>query len=193
MQGLDNLSKSELLDLLHAFEQRVAELESGATLARGAQPGIDFIYQEALLVLGTSGIPAFIYDTGMDAQGRDFAIIGANQSMAVFTGYPIDELMGMSVLSLLVHADRLGVRRLLSSERPGGFMSSGWRHRTRSGEIREVEASGYDLEYRGRRARLVIAQDVTRRKHEQLTQQRLASIVENSHDAIIAPASMTQC
>ena len=174
MQGLNNLTNSELLDLVRLLEQRVAELENGTDQSRGAQLGVDFIYGQALLVLGNSGVAAFIYDIGIDALGRDFVIIGANQSMAAFTGYSREELIGMSVMSLLAHQDRAGVRHLLGADRSGGFTSSGWRHRTRTGEIREVEASGYDLEYRGRRARLVIVQDVTRRKRELLTQQRLA-------------------
>ncbi len=186
MQGLDNLTKIELLDLVRVLEERIAQLDSGTEQSHGAQLGVDFIYGQALLVLGNSGIAAFIYDIGVDAQGREFSIIGVNQSMMALTGYSREELLGMSVINLLMHQDRQGVRRLLGNERRGGFTSSGWRHRTRTGEIREVEASGYDLQYRGRRARLVIVQDMTRRRREQLTQQRLASIVENSHDAIIA-------
>jgi diguanylate cyclase (GGDEF)-like protein/PAS domain S-box-containing protein len=186
MQGLNHLSKIELLDLVRALERRLAQLETGAEQARGAQLGADFIYAHALLVLGNSGIPAFIYDRGSDAQGREFCLVDVNPSMVTLSGYTREELVSMSVTSLLAQHDREGLRRLLGNQRTGGFTSSGWRHRTRSGEIREVEVSGYDLEYRGRRSRLVIVQDVTRRKREQLTQQRLASIVQNSHDAIIA-------
>src|SRR5690242_112404 len=101
MQGLNNLTKGELLDLVRAFEERIAELEGAGGHTRGAQLGVDFIYGQALLVLGNSGIAAFIYDTGIDPHGREFAIVGANQSMAAFTGYLREELVGMSVTSLL--------------------------------------------------------------------------------------------
>src|SRR6476469_7139264 len=76
MQGLNNLTKRELLDLMQVFEQRIADLEAGAEPTRGAQLGIDFIYAQALLVLGNSGIAALIYDTGIDAQGRELTIVG---------------------------------------------------------------------------------------------------------------------
>lgn len=186
MQDLDSLSKDELLDLVLTFERRIAELENGARQARGAQLVLDFVYEQSLLVLGNSGIPAFIYDRGITDGARSFPIIAANPGMANLTGYSQAELAGASVLKLLAYDDREALRRLLGSNRRGGFLSRGWRHRNRSGEVREADASGYDLDFRGRRARLVILQDVTRRKGEQLMQQRLASIVENSQDAIVA-------
>src|ERR1044071_1241349 len=98
MQGLNNLTKRELLDLMQVFEQRIADLEAGDEPTRGAQLGIDFIYAQALLVLGNSGIAALIYDSGIDAQGRELTIVGANQSMAAFTGYAREELIGMSIM-----------------------------------------------------------------------------------------------
>ena len=67
MQGLDNLTKIELLDLVRVLEERIAQLDSGTEQSRGAQLGVDFIYRQALLVLGNSGIAAFIYDIGIDA------------------------------------------------------------------------------------------------------------------------------
>jgi len=71
---------------VRTLEQRIAELESGAEHARGAQLGVDFIYGQALLVLGNSGVAAFIYDIGTDLHGREFSIIGVNHSMLMLTG-----------------------------------------------------------------------------------------------------------
>ncbi len=199
MHSLDNLTKNELLELVRTLEHRLEQ--SGADLVPATQPRpleLDFVCAQTLQALDQSAIPAFIYaigadsarriaDAGTDKPGGEFKLLAANRSMGAVTGYAPEELVGRGLMSLLDHDEREGVRRLLNRPRRRGFSSfGGWRHRTRSGEIREVEASGYDLEFRGRRARFVIVQDVTRRQREALMQQRLASIVENSHDAIVS-------
>jgi diguanylate cyclase (GGDEF)-like protein/PAS domain S-box-containing protein len=197
MQGLEHLTRNELLELILTLQQRIEEHATDSSALPRVALQLDFVCEQALQVLDNSGVPALIYDTGMrpsapdrfeaEAGDGEFKLLASNGCMASFTGYPRDELAGLGLMSLLAHEDRDGVRRLLNLPRQGGFSSSGgWRHRTRSGEIREVEASGYDLTFRGRHARFVIIQDVTRRKREALVQQRLASIVENSHDAIVS-------
>jgi diguanylate cyclase (GGDEF)-like protein/PAS domain S-box-containing protein len=195
MQGLNNLTKAELLELVRTLEHRLEEHSGHALpLSRPGPLELDFVCGQALQVLDNSGIPAFIYDTHVAADSRaggtaagDFTVLAANHCMAALTGYSTEELLQQGLMRLLAHDEREGVRRLLNLPRQGGFSSSGgWRHRTKTGEIREVEASGYDLDFRGRRARFVIVQDVTRRRRDALMQQRLASIVESSHDAILS-------
>ena len=195
MQGLNNLTRAELLELVRTLEHRLEEHSGHALpLSRPGPLELDFVCGQALQVLDNSGIPAFIYDTHVAADSRaggtaagDFTVLAANHCMAALTGYSTEELLQQGLMRLLAHDEREGVRRLLNLPRQGGFSSSGgWRHRTKTGEIREVEASGYDLDFRGRRARFVIVQDVTRRRRDALMQQRLASIVESSHDAILS-------
>ena len=91
---------------------------------------------QALQVLDNSGIPAFIYDTGADSPqsdrrlsgktGSEFKLLAANHCMAALTGYQREELLGMSVMSLLVAP---GARRRApparNLPRQGGFTSSG--------------------------------------------------------------------
>lgn len=182
MQGLENLTRGELLQLVRTLEQRLEKVENGIAAARRAPIELDFVCAQALQVLDNSGVPAFVYDTT-----GGFRLLAANECMAALSGYTREELLALGLMSLLAHEEREGVRRLLELPRQGGFSSSGgWRHRTKLGEIREIEASGYDLVFKSRQARFVIVQDVTRRKREALLQQRLASIVEHSSDCIIS-------
>jgi diguanylate cyclase (GGDEF)-like protein/PAS domain S-box-containing protein len=170
MQSLENLSREELI-------ARARELQAAA-----AGVDLDFVSRQALKVLDNSTIPALIY--GTDA---DFSILAANACMAALSGYSCEELTALPLTQLLVPEDVERAQRMLRLPRAGGFAGTGgWRHRTANGEMRQIEASGYDLVFNGRRARFVIAQDVTRRKREQLMQQRLASIVETSQDAILS-------
>jgi diguanylate cyclase (GGDEF)-like protein/PAS domain S-box-containing protein len=165
-----------------ALATRVRELEARLASASAPAPDLDFIAEQALKVLENSGISALIYDT----EGA-LRILAANSHISAGAGYSATELAGMNLPQLLAGDDAERLKRLLRLPRQGGFSSAGgWRTRARSGEVRQVEVSGYDLNYRGRRARFVIVQDVTRRSQDRLAQQRLASIVETSQDAILS-------
>ncbi|HEU5283507.1 MAG TPA: PAS domain S-box protein [Burkholderiales bacterium] len=168
MQSLENLSREELI-------ARVRELQANAA---GVDP--DFVSRQALKVLDNSGIPALIYET----EGG-LPILAANACMAGLSGYSCPALTALTLTDLLLPEDVERAQRILRLPREGGF-GGGWRHRTASGEVRQIDSSGYDLVFAGRRARFVIAQDITRRRREQLMQQRLASIVETSQDAILS-------
>jgi diguanylate cyclase (GGDEF)-like protein/PAS domain S-box-containing protein len=165
-----------------ALANRVRELEARLAAATAAAPDLDFIAEQALKVLENSGIAALIYDT----EGG-LRILAANACVSAATGFGAAELAGMNLPQLLGGDDPHQLERLLRLPRQGGYASGGrWRTRSRNGEVRHVEVGGYDLSYRGRRARFVIVQDVTRRRQDQLAQQRLASIVERSQDAILS-------
>jgi diguanylate cyclase (GGDEF)-like protein/PAS domain S-box-containing protein len=175
MSSLEHLTRD-------ALAARVRDLEARLAAAQAPAPDLDYVAQQALTVLENSGIPALIYDT----EGT-LRILAANACMAAQSGHSATELVALNLPRLLAGEDARRHARLLRLPRQGGFSSAGgWRSVTRNGEIREVEVSGYDLAYRGRRARFVIVQDVTRRKRDQLTQQRLATIVETSQDAILS-------
>ena len=191
MQALHNLSKDDLIALVRELQIRLdASAGTGRPNNSGAGTGqedpnaldLDFIACQALKVLDNSGIPAVIYDTEGELQ-----VLAANAAMSTASGYGQTQLESMRLLDLLVPEDRERLRRLLRLPRQGGFSSAGgWRHLTRDGEVRQIEVSGYDLVFQRRRARFVILQDVTKRARDQLIQQRLASIVETSQDAMLS-------
>ncbi len=181
MQQLDHVTTGDLPDLARSLEQRLHAAGSDSPADVRTAP-LDFVCEQALQVLENSRVAAFVYEIS-----AGFSVLAANDCFASLSGFPLESLLGSPLLDLLSHPNRPGVQHLLTAARPAGFThSTGWRYRTRLGEIREVEVSGYDLDYRGAQARFVIVQDVTLRKREQLMRERLASIVENSHDAIVS-------
>jgi len=180
MQALDHLSREELVALVRQLEQQGAA--TAAPVPAAAQVDLDYVSRQALTVLDNSGIPALIFDT----EG-ELSILAANACLAALAGYPQQELESSYAADLLSAQDQNRLQRVLQLPRQGGVASTGsWRLRTRSGEVREIEVSGYDLDFCARRARFAIIQDVTQRRREELTQQRLAAIVESSRDAIFS-------
>jgi diguanylate cyclase (GGDEF)-like protein/PAS domain S-box-containing protein len=179
MQALDQLSREELIALAHDLQARLAALVDAGTAAAG---DLDYVSLQALTVLDNSGIAALVFDTA-----GTLPILAANACLCALAGYARDEVDRLSVVELLAPEDRDRLRRMLRLPRQGGFASAGgWRLCARSGEVREIEVSGYDLDFRGRRARFAIVQDVTQRRREQLVHERLAAIVETSRDAILS-------
>jgi diguanylate cyclase (GGDEF)-like protein/PAS domain S-box-containing protein len=175
MDRLDHLDREALATRVRELEARLASVSAPAS-------DLDLVTEQALKVLENSGIPALIYDTE-DA----LRILAANACVTAGSGYSATELAVMNLPQLLAGDDAQRLERLLRLPRQGGFSSAGgWRASTRSGEVRHVEVSGYDLTYRSRRACFVMVQDATRRSQEQLSQQQLASIVDRSRDAILS-------
>ena len=97
MQGLENLTRSELLKLVRSLEERIEHV----TTAPAPEPpvaappilGLDFVCEQALQVLDNSGIPAFVYETA-----GDFTLLAANPCMATLTGYTQKTLVGEGLL-----------------------------------------------------------------------------------------------
>jgi PAS domain S-box-containing protein len=87
-----------------------------------------------------------------------------NAAAVAHYGYPRDEFLGMRLTDIRPAED---VPRLLANvarERAALEASGDWRHRLKDGRIINVDIISHLLTFGGRRAALVVAQDVTRRK-----------------------------
>ena len=78
-------------------------------------------------------------------------------------GYTRDEFLSMTIADIRPEEDARRLMNYLRVERPNLSYAGIWRHRTKSGEIIDVEVTTHTLEFRGRRGGLVMAQDVTER------------------------------
>ncbi|MBI4674174.1 MAG: PAS domain S-box protein [Chloroflexi bacterium] len=126
--------------------------------------------------------PMWIYD--LDS----LAFLQVNDAAVEKYGYTRDEFLRMTLDEIRPPED---VPRLLADvkqKRPPLQHSGQWRHRLKDGRIIDVEITSYTLEFEGRQAALVMAQDVTERKRaeEQLRQsfQKYQDLV-NSIDGIV--------
>ncbi len=111
-------------------------------------------------------VPMAIWDpeTGMILDANDAATSQYCYDRSQLVGLPIGEL---------VHPDDLPRLRERLPRLPDGYAGAEtFRHRRHDGTVIEVEVSGHPIEYEGRPARLVLANDVTarRRLEEQLRQ-----------------------
>ncbi|HEX9485211.1 MAG TPA: ATP-binding protein [Gemmatimonadaceae bacterium] len=103
-------------------------------------------------------LPLWVYDVD------SLRFLAVNEAALTQYGYSREEfLRGMTVVDIRPQEDQ---GRFLSAVRTvsrGSVQAQSWRHRTKGGEILDVEISSDDIVAAGVRARLVVAIDVTNR------------------------------
>ena len=113
--------------------------------------------------------PMWLYDP------ESLLFLAVNQAAIENYGYTADEFRSMSTLDLLENQDRWALEELVDTVRhdePGRVYAGVWRHRRKDGTALTVQVSSSTLEFEGRPARLVLAQDITAQQQieEQLRQ-----------------------
>ena len=102
--------------------------------------------------------PMWVYDLA------SLAFLAVNAAAGAHYGYSREEYLAMTIRDIRPPEDGPALEQNLASA-PHGFEAAGsWRHRKKNGEIIDVEITSHTLEFDGRRAKLVLAVDVTERK-----------------------------
>jgi PAS domain S-box-containing protein len=117
-------------------------------------PGAESQYKE---IFDKNPIPLFIMDT------ETLQFIDANEAAVRHYGYSKEEFHKLSTLDLRPEDEQ---QRYMQSKKSGisGFMNWGkWRHRKKDGTIIHVEVYADDITAGGRKARLVMTNDITER------------------------------
>jgi len=108
--------------------------------------------------------PMMVFDA------ETLAFLEVNDAAVARYGYSRDEFLALRIADIRPPEDVPRLMATLASRRePWDYHAGGWRHRTKSGEIIDVEISSHSVTFLGRRAVLVAAQDVTDRKHAEST------------------------
>jgi PAS domain S-box-containing protein len=112
--------------------------------------------------------PMWVYDL------QTLAFLTVNDAAVAHYGYSRAEFLAMTIGEIRPAED---VEPLLQAVRNEAEVHSPatWRHRRKDGTLIDVEISSHSLDYGGRRARMVLAHDVTQRL---LTQQALEHLNE---------------
>jgi PAS domain S-box-containing protein len=104
-------------------------------------------------------IPMWVYDL------ETLAFLDVNDAALKKYGYTRDEFLKLTIKDIRPAED---VERLidnLEQKRPSLQNSGGWRHCLKNGQVIKVEITSHTLDFEGHKAALVMAQDITERKH----------------------------
>jgi PAS domain S-box-containing protein len=141
----------ELGVLAHTFDRMADALErrSGELMASEER------YRS---LFDTLPLPMWVVD-------RDsMRFLAVNQAAVDRYGYSREEMLAMTVLDIRRPENHEFVRQMLAVDREQTLRGRLAQHLTRTGEELDVEISSDDFNYGGRRARLVVVNDVTERR-----------------------------
>ncbi|HUG52991.1 MAG TPA: PAS domain S-box protein [Vicinamibacteria bacterium] len=132
------------------------------------------------LLFAAHPVPMWVYDL------QDLRFLEVNESAVEHYGYSRDEFLAMRITDIRPAED---VPRLLAAIVPPDLAHSGeWRHRKKDGAVIKVQVVSHVLDFAGRRAALVQAQDVTERRQAEAavreSEERYRRLVEMSPDGI---------
>lgn len=110
----------------------------------------------------------WVYDT------QSLRFLAVNDAAVLNYGYSRDEFLSMTIADIRPKEDVPAMLERARSELATIDTTSSWRHLKKDGSLIDVEITSHSLEFQGKRARLVLANNITDRlrAEEELRQQR---------------------
>jgi len=128
-----------------------------------------------------SPVPMMVYDL------KTLNFLDVNEAAIKKYGYSKDEFLSMTIRDIRPKEDMHILDREIEAIRAAPTVAGSgiYRHITNRGEIIQVEVSGSAIEYKEKRVRLVLADDITEKIREQQRLKQLESVVTNTTEAVI--------
>jgi PAS domain S-box-containing protein len=127
-------------------------------------------------------LPMWVYDL------ETLRFLEVNEAAVAQYGYSRDEFLVMRITEIRPPEDVPRLIGHVAKDRPALQNSGEWRHRRKNGEVIDVYVISHTLDFRGRKAALVVAQDITERKRSdaalQESEERYRELYDNANDAI---------
>src|SRR2546422_10768206 len=99
----------------------------------------------------------------------------------------------MTIADIRPPEDVPALRTMAHTDVSGSAGGGTWRHRKKDGTVIEVEITAHPLAYGGRRAELVLAQDITERQRAEqalrASEERFRALAASANDAIVSADS----
>jgi PAS domain S-box-containing protein len=179
----DYLMKFNLSRLQPAIERALREVHERRERER-AQQALRESEVGFRLLFASNPHPMWVYDS------QTLYFMEVNSACVAHYGYSRDEFLSMRITDIRPPDDVPGLLAEIESNRPTLHAAGVWRHRLKDGQIRDVEITSHTLDFAGRHAVLVVAQDVTerRRAEQALTESREYSrlIIDTANDAFVS-------
>jgi len=140
------------------------------------------------LLFERNPLPAWVFDL------ETLKFLAVNEAAVSSYGYSREEFLAMTIDDIRPQEDVAALRAAVARTVAGGGAAGGiWRHRKKDGTVIEVEVTAHPLAYGGRRAELVLAQDITERQRAEqalrASEERFRALAASANDAIVSADS----
>lgn len=160
----------------------VLSLVLDVTVARRIEEALRKSEAQYRLLFESNPQPMWVYDLAT------LRFLAVNNAAVNHYGYSRGEFLDMTILDIGPDDDVDLLRTYIATGNPELDHAGEWRHRKKNGEIINVEITSNRVNFAGRAAEFVLANDITeRRKAEdalRISEDRYRDLVDNSHELI---------
>jgi PAS domain S-box-containing protein len=136
--------------------------------------------EESFHLLFTSNpLPMWFFDS------ETLSFLEVNNAAVVQYGYTREEFLKMTLIDIRPLEEIPRLRADIEQHHTGIDRSGVWKHKKKDGTIIAVDITSHEITFAGKKAKFVLARDVTDLMKAEESLVRLAAIVEFSDDAII--------
>jgi PAS domain S-box-containing protein len=115
------------------------------------------------LLFETNPQPMWVYDL------ESLAFLAVNDAAVSHYGYLREEFLNMTILDIRPAEDHGRLLQNVAAVTGGVDHAGNWRHRRKDGSVIDVEITSHPLEFDGRKAELVLSNDITERNRAENT------------------------
>ncbi|HET7151182.1 MAG TPA: PAS domain S-box protein [Candidatus Acidoferrum sp.] len=109
------------------------------------------------LLFSHNPLPTWVIDR------ETLRFLEVNEAAVRVYGYSQEEFKKMTILDVRPEEEKARMLQYLKENSGDGLYHGHWKHRKKDGKVIEVETTVHELEYSGKRVRLIVAQDVSER------------------------------
>ncbi|GAB4486476.1 MAG: hypothetical protein Fur0016_13740 [Anaerolineales bacterium] len=121
------------------------------------------------LLFENTPLPMWIYDP------ESLRFLAVNDTAIARYGYSRSEFMSMTILDIRPEEERARLIENVRQSTEAYQAAREWKHRKKNGQVITVEIFSQSIEYAGKPARLILANDITDRKNAEFELQKHAS------------------
>ncbi len=151
-------SREELADDTLDALASVADLISQAIERKRAEEALGESEERYRLLFESNPQPMWVYDL------ETLAFLAVNQSAVIDYGYSLTEFLSMTIKDIRPPGDWPALHGAVAAVSKGPSKDGAWRHLKKDGSLIDVEITAHPLVFDGRRAELILANDITERK-----------------------------
>ena len=149
---------------------------------RRAEMALERQNEEYRLLFDSNPCPMYVCDQ------NTLAFLAVNQAAIDHYGYSLKEFLNMTALEIRPAEDVPALLAYVSDNPHGRHCVGTWKHKKKDGSIIDVDVNWHKLDFAGRPAYLVMANDVTEKKRAEVavfeSEERYRELFENANDII---------